>query len=446
MPTAWITIVVAACALTALVTGGAHAEFAEATDRSPAAGPEISDLAAGRLLMQAGRFEDALVFLKQARPANEEETIERRFLLGAVYMRLGMPQEAAAQYEAILVIRPDLTRVRLELARAHYAAGQDDKAKYHFQLSLGDKLPSSVETVVEGFLNAIDARKRWSAYVSIAALPETNAVRRTDRATVQIGGATFRLNEDAQEASGIGAQLSAGGAFFPSVGDSLRGHFALSTAAKLYERSAWNDIAVVGKAGLTRLFDGGSVSGGIQVGRRWQGTAGLQYSAGHWASADYRLSNRTRVSAFSNVDYRKHDERDDLDGWRVSLNPIARYVLDSQTMLEAGPQLEIVDARTDHQSSRLIGLGVGISRAFENGITASLSASAQLNGYRGEDPLFGKRREDRVAWLSARLLHRSLQIGGFAPYVGYTYERSISNIALHSYENHGAILGLTQEF
>ena len=217
-------------------------------------------------------------------------------------MRLGMPQEAAEQYEAILVIRPDLTRVRLELARAHYAAGQDDKAKYHFQLSLGDKLPSSVESVVEGFLNAIDARKRWSGYVSLAALPESNAVRRTDREVVRIGGAPFRLNQDARAASGIGAQLSAGGAFFPTLGDGLRGHFALSAAAKLYERSAWNDIALVGKAGLTRLFDGGSASGGVQAGRRWQGTAGFQYSIGPWASADFRISSRTRPQ-------REHDRR-----------------------------------------------------------------------------------------------------------------------------------------
>ena len=396
--------------------------------------------------MEAGRFEDALAFLKQARPADDDEAIERHFLLGAVYMRLRRPREAAEHYEAILILRPDLTRVRLELARAHYAAGQDDKAKYHFQLSLGDKLPSSVESVVEGFLNAIDARKRWSAYVSIAALPETNAVRRTDRQTVQIGGATFRLNEDAREASGIGAQLSAGGAFFPTVSPGLRGHFALSAAAKLYEQSAWNDIALVGKAGLTRLFDGGSASGGVQAGRRWQGTAGFQHSVGPWARVDHRLSNRAHVSASTSADYRTHDERDDLDGWRVSLSPVVRYVLDSQTVLEAGPQLELVDARADHRSSRLIGLGVGVSRAFENGITASLSASAQLNRYRGEDPLFGKTREDRVMWLSARVLHRSFQLSGFAPYLGYTYERSASTIPLHTYENHGAILGLTREF
>ena len=443
---AWIARVVAACALTALVAAGAEAEPAEATGQPPAAGPAISDLAAGRLLMKAGRFEDALVFLRQARPAGEEEAIERRFLLGAVYMRLRRPHKAAEQYEAILAVRPDLTRVRLELARAHYAAGQDDKAKYHFQLSLGDKLSSSVESAVEGFLNAIDARKRWSAHVSLAALPESNAVRRTDRQTVQIGGATFRLNEDAREASGVGAQLSAGGAYSPVVGTGLRGHFALSTAAKLYERSAWNDIAVAGKAGLTRLYDGGSVSGGLQVGRRWQGTEGFQYSVGPWARVDFRVSNRVRVSTNAALDRRTHDDRNELDGWRVSVNPAVRYVLDSQTLLEVGPHVEAVGARANHRASRLAGIAAGVSRAFENGITASLSTSFQRQRYRADDPLFGVRRRDRVAWLSVRVLHRSLQLGGFAPYIGYSYERSRSNIPLHEYENHGAILGFTREF
>ena len=431
-----------------MFAAGAHAEPAGTAPRAAAVPEvaEISDLAAGRLLLKAGRFEDARAFLEQARPADEREALERRFLLGAVYMRLGMPGKAAEQYEAILVVRPDLTRVRLELARAHYAAGQDDKAKYHFQLSLGDNLPSSVESAVEGFLNAIDARKRWSAHVSVAVLPETNAVRRTGRQTVEIGGATFRLNEDAREASGIGTQVSAGAAYFPVFGTALRGYFALSTAAKLYEQSAWNDIAVVGKAGLTQLFDGGSVSGGLQAGRRWQGTKGFQHSAGPWARVEFRLSDRMFVGAGVNADYRSHDERDELDGWHVSLSPAVRYALDSRTLLEVGPQLEAVDAREDHRASRLAGIGVGVSRAFSDGLSASLSASFQRQRYRTDDPLFAMRREDETAWLSARLLHRSVQLGGFAPYVGYSYERRRSNIALHDYDNHGVIVGLTREF
>ncbi len=428
-----------------MIVVGAHAE-ASGTRGQQSAEPGLSDLAAGRLLMKAGRFGDSLAFLKQAKPADEREALERRFLLGAVYMRLGMPGKAAEQYEAILAVRPDLTRVRLELARAHYAAGQDDKAKHHFQLSLGDNLPSSVESVVEGFLNAIDARKRWSAHVSLALLPETNAVRRTDRQTVNIGGATFRLNDDARQASGIGTQVSAGAAYFPVVGTGLRGHFALSTAAKLYEQSAWNDIAIVGQAGITRLFDGGSASGGVQAGRRWQGTEGFQRSGGPWASLVVRVSDRMQVSAAADLDYLTHDESDELDGWHVSLSPVVRYVMDSRTLLEVGPQFEAVGARADHRASRLAGIGVGISRAFGGGLSASVSASIQRQRYRSADPLFAVRREDETAWLSARLLHRTFQLGGFAPYIGYSYERRRSSIALHDYDNHGVIVGFTREF
>ncbi|MDE0342232.1 MAG: surface lipoprotein assembly modifier [Deltaproteobacteria bacterium] len=425
-----------------MIAAGATAETA---GRTPAK-PEISDLAAGRLLMKAGRFGDALAFLEQAEPAGVEEALERRFLLGAAYMRLGMPGKAAEQYEAILAVRPDLTRVRLELARTHYAAGQDDKAKHHFQLSLGDNLPSSVESAVEGFLNAIDARKRWSGYISIAVLPETNVVRRTDRQSVDIGGAAFRLNDDARRTSGIGTQVSTGAAYFPVVGTALRGHFALSMAAKLYEQSAWNDIAMVGKAGITRLFDGGSASSGVQAGRRWQGTAGFQYSVGPWASLVLRASDRMQISAATNLDYLTHDESDELDGWHVSLSPVVRFVMDSRTLLEVGPRFEAVEAQADHRSSRLVGIGVGVSRAFGNGLSVSVSASLQRQRYRADDPLFSMRREDETAWLSARLLHGSFQIGGFAPYIGYSYEQRRSSIALHDYDNHGVVVGLTREF
>ena len=410
------------------------------------AGFEVSDLAAARLLMKAGKFRGALAFLEQARPADEEENTERRFMLGEVYMRLGMPRKAVEQYEAILAIRPNLTRVRLELASALYVAGLDDRAKHHFELSLGDGLPSSIEAAVERILHAIDARKRWSVHVSAAVLPETNAGRNTKARTIDIGGAKFRLNEDARQAPGVGTQLSVGTAFSPKIAENIRGHLALATAAKLYGRSAWNDVAITAEAGLTRLFDGGSFSGGMRAGRRWIGSERFRRSIGPWVGFDRRISNRTRVGMRTNVDYRKHDDRNDLDGWRVGVNPSIRYVLDSQTTLKGDLHLEVIEARAKYRSSRLVGLSTGVSRAFKNGITVSTIAAVQLQGYRAEDSIFGIKREDKVARMSVSVMHGSLQIGGFAPYAGYSYERNRSNIALYDYRNHGVIMGLSREF
>ena len=219
--------------LATLVAGGEARADPGQEESASAVTAHISDLKAARLLIQAGRLQGARAFLEKARPVSEEEEVERRFLLAQVYLGLGMPRKAIEQLEALLALRPGHTRVRLELARAHFVAGRDDEAKHHFERALGDGLPSSVESTVEGFLGAIDARRRWSAHVSGALLPETNVVRRTDRHAIRIGGGRFELNEDARSASGVGVQVSGGLAFSPRLSTDWRGHLAVSSAAKL---------------------------------------------------------------------------------------------------------------------------------------------------------------------------------------------------------------------
>ena len=243
---------------------------------------EISPIRAGQLLFRAGRIRDAHKLLERARPENEEERIERLFLLGLIDARLGSPRRAAQRFEAILAQRPELTRVRLELARVYHTLGLDEKARFHFESSLADELPSSVETAVEGFLNRIDARKRWSLSLSTAVVPESNPGKRTGREQVRIGGIPFRLNPDARESSGVGYLVTTGASFAPALADDLRGVFAVSSAAKLYKQPDWNDVSLHGEIGLARLFDRGIVSGGLRLGRRWLAADPYSREIGPW--------------------------------------------------------------------------------------------------------------------------------------------------------------------
>ena len=433
----------AAVAIAFLIATAAYAEPNSPAAQAP---PGLTDMQTGRLLLRAGRLEHARAFLEQARPSGEEEQIERLFLLGRVEMRLGLPREAIERFEAILARRPGLTRVRLELARAYYLAGRDDKAKYHFDQSMGDRLPSSVETAVDEFLRRIDARKRWSVSVSAAILPETNPARRTESEEVRIGNAPFRLDEDARASSGLGKLVAGGVSFSPAIADDLRVALAASGAAKFYDRSEWNDISVSGDVGLTRLSDRGSVSGGLRAGRRWLGGDPDHRSLGPWARLGMRLSGSTRLELDVSALHRKHDTRDFLDGWRIAARPALRHALDPSTLVEAEPAFEIAGARAEHRASRQVGLGVTVTRAFSGGFSVSLSPAFHVRRYDDPHPLFGKRQVDRSLRLGARALHRSVQYAGFAPYIGYSFERNESSIEIHSYRNHGAILGLTRSF
>ena len=332
------------------------------------------------------------------------------------------------------------------MARAYYLTGRDDKAKYHFGLSMGDKLPSSVEATVEGFLRRIDARKRWSVSVSAAILPETNPARRTKSEEVRIGNVPFRLDENARSSSGVGKLVAGGVSFSPVIVDDLRAAFAASGAAKLYERSDWNDISLSGDIGLTLLSDRRSVSGGLRLGRRWLGGEPDHRGLGPWARLGMRLSNSTRLNMDVSALHRKHDTRTFLDGWRIAVRPTLRYAPDAQTLIEAEPSIEVASARTEHNGSRQIGFGVTLSRAFDGGFSASVNPAFHVRRYNDRHPLFGRRRVDRGARVEVRVLHRSVQYVGFAPYVGYSFERTRSNIEIYGYRNHGAIFGVTRSF
>ena len=397
----------------------------------------------GRLLIRAGRLEHARAFLEGARTASEEERIERLVLLGKLEMRLGMPERAVERFEEILALRPGLTRVRLELASAYYLLGRDDKARYHFSSSLADPLPSSVETAVEGFLRRIDARKRWSVSVSASVLPET---KRPDRETVLIGGVPFRLSEDARSSSGTGGFFSAGASYSPKLTEALRGVLGASAAAKLYRGSRWDDITASGDAGLSRLLAVGSVSGGARLGRRWLAGEADRRSIGPWGRVRWRITNATRLEVDLSAGYRRHESRRERDGWRVVVRPRIVHALDGRTSIEAEPRFELVEAKEDHHASRTIGLGLSATRAFEGGLSVTVDASASVLRHVGPDPLFGRRRVDRNARVGVRVLHRSLQYRGFAPYIGHSLERNRSNIPIHEFRIQGVLVGISRRF
>ena len=217
-------------------------------------------------------------------------------------------------------------------------------------------------------------------------LPESNPVKRTDREEVRIGGVPFRLDEDAREASGTGLFLSTGAQYSPAMADDWRGVLAASAAAKLYEQSDWNDISVQGDIGIARLFDRGSASGGLRVGRRWLGGDRYSDGIGPWIRGRVRLSPDLRIDAVLSAERRSHPEQPGLNGWTVGLRPGLDYPINSRTTLRAELDFEHVDAREDRHGSRMGGLALGVSHAFEGGLSVSPRAAVHWRRYARRRP------------------------------------------------------------
>ena len=408
---------------------------------------EITNLQASRLLIKAGRLQDAHVFLEKTRPKNEKEWTERLFLLGRIEMRLGMPRRAVKRFEAILERRPKLTRVRLELAAAYYAAGLDDKAKLHFKWSLEQNLPNSVEAVVEKFLRQIDVRKPWSAFFSASLLPESKPSRTTEQEEVLVGGIPFQLDEDTRPSSGVGVLLSAGASISNAISDDLRSLLAISGGAKVYERSEWNDITISADLGVTQLYDQGSISEGLRLGWQWHGNERFRRSLGVWVRTRWQLSNSVRFDLPINVEYRKYDTQQYRDGSQIGVNPNFTFFIGERSLIGVEPRLELVGAEKPHHRHSVVGLSLRFKRVFRDGFSVSVNPYYHKKRYSATDPLIGITRIEEQLILSVSLSHRSLQYKGFIPSMAYVHERNRSNIPVRrEYRNHGVNIGVSRAF
>ncbi len=406
----------------------------------------IPAIQAARALMDARKWQEAREILKGLKPKDEQEEIERLFLLGVAESRLGMLQSAARRFEAILARQPGLTRVRLELGQLYHAMGRDGKARFHFRASLADRLPSSVQDAVETWLNRIDARKRWSASLSFSVLPESNPAKRTARREIRIGGVPFQLDDDSRAASGTGLFISSGAQYSPVIGEDLRGVVAGSAAGKLYRNDDWNDVSLQGDFGIARLFDRGEMAGGIRYSQRWLGGERYSFGLGPWVRGRRGLSPKTGVDLSLSAERLEHTSRTDLDGWTVRLVTGLDYAFSVRTSSRLEVDLVENDAREKRHGHRIAGLALSLSHAFEGGLSISPRISFQWRRHADVDPLFHKTRSGRLVRLSVNLLHRGFQYRGFAPYIGYSYEVNRSNIPVNEYTNHGAVLGVSRYF
>ena len=187
-------------------------------------------VATARNLMKDGSHDMALAVLRPLARIYPKRT-NIGFLLGLSAIetsrRPNVPEaerealldEAIATLHAILVDQPELVRVRLELARAFFYKGEDTLSRGHFGRVLAGEVPEAVKANVQRFLVQIRARRRWSMYLGMALLPDSNIGGGSDEECIYINigfQACFRRdNLDDATTSGIGVSLWTGGEYQP---------------------------------------------------------------------------------------------------------------------------------------------------------------------------------------------------------------------------------------
>ncbi len=431
----------------------------EAQTETPAADIE----AQAEALLAAGRFAEALALL---RPVVEAGAVSASmlFLYGLTALeasqhpdvaddaRSGLLGEAVAAFHTLLVERPELVRVRLELARAFFLLGEDALATHHFESVLAGDPPAPVAANVRRFLAEMRTRGRWRFNLGFAVAPDSNIGATTDERTIyiEVFGTQLPFRYDTQATSGVGVSLWGGAEYQVPMSETLRLRAGADASRLEYAGSEFDRLSVAGHLGPRWLVGGDTeVSVLASARQQWTGTTPSHREFGARFEAGHRVSRSVTVSGRASWHRRHYRTSTHLDGPVLDTSLYGSWVVSPtvRTTLSLGYGRERPESERDRNINRWLGVDVDVLLPL--GFTVGAGAEYHRTDYRpGWSPFVadGGARTDRTRVLRASVHHRAFTVFGFSPQLALVREERDSNAQLQSYGRTRGELRFVRQF
>ena len=420
-----------------------------------------------RALVEAGRPGDALAILRRLTPDGRPDRIDILFLRGLAALKASqrpgeggdesrpLLDEAVAAFRAILVGRPELVRVRLELARAFFLKREDALARRHFEQVLASRPQPVMAANIDRFLDMIRARRRWQARFGAAIAPDSNLNAASGARTILLdtpfGRLPFTRRGDISPKSGLGLSVWGGGEYQIPLAPLWRLRSGADASVREYKGGAFDRQLVSAYLGPRRLVDPeteASLLGTME--RQW--TAGTPETDrfGLRLEVEHRATPRLALSGRAGAVRRNCRGCDRLDGpvWDVALGASWAALPTLRLAGNAGWNRSRANAR--HWRSRGPRAGLGAIVALPAGFTVGLHASVKRTEYQGPGIAHitrdRKPRRDRVRTVSGSVHNRAFTVFGFSPRLSVVDERRDTNAQALDYKRARAELSFVRQF
>ena len=398
-----------------------------------------------KALILVGRLDEASRALDCIVITPENET-DVRFLRGHIAEARGDFTTAIDEYREILLKRPNLTRVRLELARLLFLTKDDAASRHNFELVLGADIPQAVRDNVMRFLAAIRQRQTVQTELSLGIVPDSNINTATRQSEIILFDLPFRLSDDATQQSGVGASVRGAVMLRQPLTDEYGLEAGVGVQRIEHSGDRFDDMRVNAFAGLRRNYTDLDIGARAIFSHQWFGGMPISHSVGAELDVGGWIRPRLETRLFIGGEVRNYDESDFLDGFLVSISGLARYSLSPVSLADA--LIGVAREQTDDPgfSNTQPFIGARYFQALPMGISVS---AGPLIGFRNfDEPIaaFGKTRRDVVLQFKTEIVLRKNVAFGFAPMFSYTYTYNRSNIDLFEYKRHLFELGLTKLF
>ena len=370
--------------------------------------------------------------------------------------RDGKLDEAIAAFRSILVDRPELVRVRLELAHAFFLKEEDTLARRHFEQVLAGDVPPAVAANIQSFLNVMRARRRWTAQFGMAVAPDSNLNAASGERTVFLdtpfGRLPFTLDDPSTPKSGLGVSVWGGGEYqYPLGAGRWRLRSGTNASMRDYKGRDFDRHSVSAHLGPRRLIDARTEASLLAtVDRQW--TAGMPETDRFGLRLEGEHLLTPRLSMFGRASAARRNCRgcDWLDGPVGDISFGASWAALPILRVGGNAGYSWSRANLEHWRSQGPQASLGATLALPAGFTVGLRASLQRTEYQGggfaHNTIDREPREDETRTLSFSVHNRALTVLGFSPRLSLVREERETNAQALDYDRNRAELSFVRQF
>lgn len=382
------------------------------------------------------------------------QEIEVRFLAGMSSLNSGQPDAAIPQFSAILASDPTLVRVRLELARAYFEAGQWARAREEFFTVLSGDLPEPVRETVLRYIREIDARRGFDWNLQVG-LTNTGDPRRFDSDQINLSffgtELPFTFERDPETRLGLRAT---GSVIFRRPINLTFGQRVQTTAfAEGFfdftegQGRPDDDNTLGARAGLR--FSGARTTSSLAAVVSTQFSGGDRYEDRIGLEGAFERRTAMGFSVFGSVYYAKLFNRadDTLDGSLARASLGARRSLGGRAAIGLAGYLEDKRVDANLEDYRILGARVFGTVDVPMGLTLRPDVFYERKSFRNPSPLFTANPDERSYGAGLRVEKNDFFVaGGFSPFLDMRYRRTKSDIAAFSYKELRGEFGFERRF
>ena len=465
LPSLCRALVAAALLLLVAPAWGGEGEFVDKLVASSST-PEASGIAESRSLIQEGKYDEALAILRPlARGREVDGSVLFQIGLAATDasqqpgladdQRKALLDEAIGAFRTMLIDRPGLVRVRLELARAFFLKGENDLSRRQFEHVLAGNPPAPVLANVRRFLAEIRARRRWTLHAGFAPgaghqhrghLGREDHPHRHRWPTVAVPARRGGPDDIGDRCLGMDG---AGSTQYP-LGDGVRLRAGANLSRRDYAGSRFDQTFVSGHAG-PRWLVGRNTEASVlaSVQRRWSAGAPDYDALGARAEAGHRFTRRVTANAQVSWHDRRYRTRTFLDGPVMGLPLGGTWVVAPMVRADAGLGWGRERPEAERWRHERRWLRAGVTVALPRDFTVGGSGELRWTDYAGNwfpHTTGGESREDRTYSARLSLHNRALSWRGFSPQVSLVHEVRRTNAQLYDYQRTGGELRFVRLF